>query len=251
MLINEFRWSVKPAIPGHWHTANLEHDGFEVEIAADRIEARCEDIGQRDTQQKRAGEIVAGIVRKMGLAEQTRFTTTFGSLSRFDPHSGRRNSNVFLSASLSMKAGFHADAVVISANGPVITDSRKKRMSELVRFADDAAKNETLRRLSDYMLDYYADPEKRLAPLYDIIELATKVFGDRGKAISSLGISARHWKKAAAIMNNPTIRSGRHRGQELGKQRDPTPAEVRSSEAVAEQIVSEYGKLVRRGSAPR
>jgi hypothetical protein len=249
MATNEFRWGVKPAIPGHWR-GTLSHDDFDVEIVADWIEARKEDIGQREVQQMRAQQIVDGIVRKIGLAERTRFTTTLASVSRFDPHSNRRDITAFLSGSPSGKASAHADMVLTSADGTVVVDSRKERMSELLRFADAAAKNGTLRRMSDYLLEYHADPDKKLAPLFDIIELAAEVFGHEHKAATSLGVGVQRMKDATNVMNDSSIRSGRHRGQEVSQQRERTPAEAQLCEAVADEIVTEYTNLVQRGVAP-
>jgi hypothetical protein len=130
-------------------------------------------------------------------------------------------------------------------------DSRADRMAELPRFADDASNNATLRRMSDYLLDYYADPNKKLASLFDIIELATETFGHEHQAAKSLGIGIQRMKDAMQIMNDSSIRSGRHPGQEVGRQRDPTPAEAQLCQTVAGQIVTEYTKLVRRGAAPK
>jgi hypothetical protein len=222
MTTNEFRWGVKPAIPGHW-LGTLRHDDFDVEIACDWIEARKEDDGQREPQQRRAQQIVEGIIRRIGLSERTRFMATLGSVSRFDPHSNRRDINVVLSDGLGVKMSAHADVVVTSADGTVVADSRKERMSELLRFADASAKSGTLRRMSNYLLEYHADPDKKLAPLFDIIELAAEVFGDEHKAATSLGVGVQRMKDATNVMNNSSIRSGRHRGQEVSQQREPTP----------------------------
>jgi hypothetical protein len=133
MAMNEFRWGVKPAIPGHWRDT-LKHDGFVVEIAGDWIEVRKEEHGERDAQQRHAEQLVDGIIRKIGLAEKMRFTTTLGSVSRFDPQSNRRDINVFVSDSLGLKASAHADVVVTSADRSIVADSRKDRMNELFRF---------------------------------------------------------------------------------------------------------------------
>lgn len=250
MASNDFRWGVKPAIPGHWR-GTQSHDDFDVEIAADWIEARKEDDGQPQVQQMRAQQIVEGIVRKIGLAERMRFMATLESVSRFDPHSNRRAVNVILSHGVGVKASAHADVVVTSADGTVVADSRRERMSELHRFADTSAKNDTLRRMSDYLLEYHADPDKKLAPLFDIIELATEVFGHKHKAATSLGVGIQKMNDATDVMNDSSIRSSRHRGQEVSQQRDPNAAELQLCEAVAEQIVTEYTNLVQRGTAPR
>src|SRR5438309_2249627 len=124
MATNEFRWGVKPAIPGHWRDT-LKHDGFAVEIAGDWIEARKEEDGPRDAQQARAQQIVDGIIRKIGLAARTRFVAMLGSVSRFDPDSNRRDVNVFLSDGFGLRTSAHADVVVTSADGTVVADSRR------------------------------------------------------------------------------------------------------------------------------
>jgi hypothetical protein len=250
MATNEFRWGVKPSIPGQWRDT-LKHDGFDVEIAGDWIEVRKEEDGERDVQQRHAETIVEGIIRKIGLAEKMRFTAVSGSVSQFDPQSGRRDINVLLSDGLVLKASVHADVVATSANGEIVADSRKDRMSELLTFVDMSAANGTLRRMSDYMLEYHDDPGKKLAPLFDIIELAAEVFGHEHKAATSLGVDLQRMKGATNVVNDASIRSGRHRGQELGCQRDPTPVEVHLCETVAEQIISEYANLVKRGTAPK
>src|SRR5579864_8051843 len=248
MTINEFRWGIKPAVPGHWRET-LSHDGFEIEIADDWIEVRKEDNGERDAQQKRAQQIVEGIVRKIGLYEKAKFTATFGSLARFDADSNRRDTTAFISDSV--KASVHMDIVLTSADGTVIADSKKEREAELLRFADLCSGNENLRAISDYLLEYHSDPQKKLAPLYDIIERADKIFGSRDKAAIALGVSKKTISRTTGVINDKTIRSGRHRGQELIGQRDPSPAESQLCEAVAKQIVNEYAKMVENGMAPK
>jgi hypothetical protein len=247
MLINEFRWGVKPKIPGHWHET-LSHDGFEVEIGGDWIEARKQDDGARDAQQVRAEQIVDGVVRKIGLHERTKFTLTLGFTAQFNPGSNQRH--VHLRASGGGKATGHADMVLTNSDGTVVRDTRKERMAGLLQFANVSSANATLRRLVDYLLEYHGDPEKKLAPLYDIIELTEKIFGSKDKAAVSLGISVKQMKAAGAIINDKQIRSSRHRGQEVGTLREPTRAELQSCEAVAQKIIEEYTNLVVNGRAP-
>jgi hypothetical protein len=57
MATNEFRWGIKPTVPGQWHNT-CTHDGFEIEISAEWIEARKEDDGQQNVQRDRAEQIV-------------------------------------------------------------------------------------------------------------------------------------------------------------------------------------------------
>jgi len=249
MAINGFRWGVKPEIPGRWH-ATRRHDGFEIEIADEWIEARKEDDGQQHLQEARAGEIIQAIIQGIGLREKSLFRARLGSASRVDAQASRRDANVFVEG-LEGKASVHADAVVIAADGRVVADSRADALEELLRFAESTTANGTLRRMASYLLEYYADPQKKLAPLFDIVELAREVFGNEPKAATLLGLSHQNFKSARRVMNDRTVRSGRHRGQELGPQRGPSPDESRLCEALAEQIVNRYSSLVRLGTAPR
>jgi hypothetical protein len=250
MATNEFRWGVEPVIPGHWH-GTVNHDAFEIEIASNWIEVRAEDDGNADAQRVRAKEIVEGMVQKIGLDEKTRFNLRLGSTSRFEREANRRDINVFVEEMVSVTVSGHADVVVTAADGTIVSDSRTDRMAELTRFANDSTSNTTLRRMSNYLIDYHADTERKLAPLFDVIELAKEVFGDERNAAASLGIAVQKFKDARRVMNDSSVRTGRHRGQELGPQREPTSAETRLCETVAEQIVTEYTKLVRSGHAPR
>jgi hypothetical protein len=105
--------------------------------------------------------------------------------------------------------------------------------------------------MTDYLLEYRADSEEKLAPLFDIVELATEVFGIEKDAANALGLSHQKFKDARRVMNDSSVRLGRHRGQELGPQRDATASEIALCESVTETIVREYTELVRKGVAPR
>jgi hypothetical protein len=249
VTINEFRWGVKPAIPGHW-CGTFKHENFDVEITSDWVEARTEDDGHIEAQRARAEEIVSGVLRKIGLSESARFTASFGSQSQFDSSANRRDINVFLSEGVSARMSAHADVVVTASDGTVISDSRAERFSDLFQFSDDSTTSVTLRRLTDYLLEYHADKEKKLAPLFDIIELAKEVFGTEKDAAAALGIPSSRFRDSRRVINDKTLQKGRHRGQELGTLREPTRAELELCETLAEQIVIEYTKLVRSGTAP-
>lgn len=248
MAINEFRWGVKPRIPSWWHTTH-RHDGFEVEITNDWIELRKECEGHREAEQKLAQQIVEAITTRIGLQEKTHFTAKLGFVSEFDPQSNRRETIALLSGTISAGASAHGDLTLV-ASGSVITDSRKERMVGLFQFINIYSRNKVLRRMSDYLLEYHSDEHKKLAPLFDVIEIAAEVFGSLNTAATSLGVGIRRMKEARKIINDSSIRHGRHRGQEVGMQRDPTAEESKLCEAVALQIVSEYTKMVERGLAP-
>lgn len=250
MIVNEFRWSVTPPIPAQWHDT-IHHDGFKVQITQNSIEAECDDDGHQDTQKTRAEGIIQRVVRSIGFREKTRFTAILCSASQLNNETNRRDTTVYaVGASLRLATGY-ADVIVTSADGAVLRDSRAERFAELLEFAESMSANEILQRMTHYLSEYHADLERKLAPLYDIIELAKEVFTTEKNAAKTLNISKSRFEEARKLMNNSTVRSGRHRGQELGAQRDPAQAEIALCEGVAEQIVSGYGQLIRRGLAPR
>lgn len=249
MATNEFRWGVRPNIPGHWHTT-IAHEEFQIEITATWIEARAEESDEPEIQRKQAEQVIQGMLRWIGLSEKKQFTATLDSRSRSEPSSGRRDVTIYASGLLLRASVGHIDVVVTGPDGTVKADSRQAWVSEMLRFAKASTKDAILPRMTDYLLEYYADPDKRLAPLFDIIELAEKHFGHVHDAARRLNVDIQDIKDARDIMNDESIRTSRHRGQELGEQRAPTSEETAVCEAVAERIVAEYDKLVGRGDMP-
>ena len=140
MATNEFRWGVKPPIPGHLHDV-LRQDGCDVEIAGDWIEARVADDGQAAIQQRRAQQAVDAMLRAIGVQEKTKFTAIFGSQSRFDPDSNSRDVAVAVPGE-ELRLSGHVDFVLASADGTVVADSCKERMAELLQVSSAYAKNE-------------------------------------------------------------------------------------------------------------
>jgi hypothetical protein len=249
MATNEFRWGVKPTIPGHWQSAE-PHEEFEIQIAGDWIEARVVDNGKQDSQRYRAEEIIMRLVRYISLRERKRFAAIFSSVSRFDSASNRRDVTVLVSGAGCVISAGHVDVGVRSADGTVLRDSRNERMLEMRRFVA-TKEDENVKRMSEYLLDYYADPEKKLAALFDIIELATKIFGHEHTTARALQIDRQEMQDATKTMNESRIRTSRHRGKHLGRQRDVTSDEKRKCEVVAERIVGECIRLIQEGKLPQ
>jgi hypothetical protein len=136
-------------------------------------------------------------------------------------------------------------AAMSRVNGVMSSAWQRERISDMLRLSDVVQADQKFKRMSDYLVDYYDDPNRSLAPLFDIIELAARIFGHKHKAANALNIGVQKMKEANDIINDSSIRSGRHRGKELGPQRDPTAAEIRKCEEVAEEIITHYAELVR------
>jgi hypothetical protein len=248
MVTNVFRWEVKPTIPGQWHTTE-RHLEFKILISGDWVEAHAEDNGKQESQRRKAEEIVISLVRYISLRERQRFATVLRSVTRFDSGANRSDVIVLPSGVQCIASSGLLDAVVASSEGTVLVDSRKERMLEMRRFVA-TKEDENVKRMSDYLLDYYVDPEKKLAPLFDIFELAVKVFRNEDELSKSLQIEPDEIRAVKKTTNERRIRTSRHRGQYLGQQRDVTSHERRRCEVAAERIVAECVRLAQEGKLP-
>lgn len=243
---NEFNWGVLPSIPGHWH-GTIDHSGFRITISADSILASVEDAGRDEEQRNQAEDIISNVLREIGLLEQTRFSKKLGSLAKFNPETQTRNISTLVEGG-QMRMNAHADTRVECADGTV-RDSRVERFQRLQHCTDLQRKSESLRTLTDYLLEYHADPEKKLFPIYDIIEEAQNLLGGRLYEADGLGISKKAIDRVTKITNREPIRTGRHRGARVEALRDITPKETRICETAAMLIIERYRKLVEDGRA--
>jgi hypothetical protein len=248
MLVrNEFSWEVTPPVPGQWH-ATIAQDGFIVTIQSDSILATIEATGHEEKQRNQSEDIVANLLREIGLLEQIRFSKRLSSIAQFDPKEQTRSIRAFIKGERLTLRGDYADTRVEAADGTV-RDSRIERLQKLQLCAGLQAKSEVLRTLTDYLLEYHADPEKKLFPIYDVIEAVQSVLGGRLHEADGLGISKKAIDRVTKIVNRERIRTGRHRGARVEALRDITPKESRICETAAVLIIERYRKLVQDGKA--
>lgn len=109
-------------------------------------------------------------------------------------------------------------------------------MSRTRRAAIDLNLREMLGRWSTYV----ADPEGRLHPLYDVLQLVERIYGDRRKAASALSVSYADLTDLGRISNDPTVLNGRHPGRSPGPHRISTEAEANTCERVVKAIIESY-----------
>jgi hypothetical protein len=268
MVTNEFQWGVKPEIPAHWRGI-IHVDQFDIELCADRIEARAKDEGEINVMQANAEAIVEGIACDIGLDEKAPYRVRLASRSQSNSDTGQRSATVFIPTPTALKLSMgRAEVVVVDSSGTVLRDSRAERFDRLSEAAYKIAGDERLQRIIGYLFEYYEDPNKRLAPLFDIIEFVAerlspagtrsagmndgkKKLGRENKkrkaAAISLGIPFELFNDVGNIANNRNIRISRHRGLGLGPQRDPTEAEREKCERLAETIIERFKRLEKEG----
>jgi hypothetical protein len=104
----------------------------------------------------------------------------------------------------------------------------------------------------DHWARYAADPEGRLHPLYDVLQVAERLYAApreprkkrHQKIASALGMSSADLDALGDLTNNPTVLNGRHPGAAPGPHRIATDAEVATCERVARAIIENYAAKI-------
>jgi len=117
---------------------------------------------------------------------------------------------------------------------------RRERQGAQSRIVD-LARHETidtnLRDMLEHWSRYAADPEGRLHPLYDVLQVVERLYGGRKKAATALNVSEADLHGLGRISNDPSVLNGRHPGRTQGPHRIATEAEVNNCERVARSII--------------
>ncbi|MFB3917083.1 MAG: hypothetical protein ACE14M_10165 [Terriglobales bacterium] len=133
---HEFVWGIEPPVPGHWHR-RYDLGGFEVEVTANKVEARGAAEPDQKTQRLRAEAVVQNLIREIGYREKTRYAVSFGAFARFDPATNRRDIDVYAEP-LSVKFGFgdNLETTLTAPDGTVVADSRQQRVQRTLTRAE-------------------------------------------------------------------------------------------------------------------
>jgi hypothetical protein len=92
---------------------------------------------------------------------------------------------------------------------------------------------------------YIADPERRLNPLYDVLEIAERLYGGRRNAAVALSVSEADLNDLGRISNDSAVLNGRHPGKSPGPHRIATEFERTTCERVARALIeSQAAKTV-------
>jgi hypothetical protein len=140
--------------------------------------------------------------------------------------------NIFLrleSASIRVTVG-QVDAIVRSADGTIIRDTRAERIASEKSEVDDlsakAQQSATLRRMLESFQIAIDDPENELTHLYEIRDALGKTFGSDKAAKDALGIGSSQWSTFGQLANDEPLLEGRHRGKHANRLRHATPEEL-------------------------
>ncbi len=124
---------------------------------------------------------------------------------------------------------------------------RRERQAAQSRIADLAKRATTdanLRDMLEHWSRYAADPDGRLHPLYDVLQVAERLYGGRKKAAAALNVSEADLRDLGRISNGPTVLNGRHPGRAQGPHRIASEAEVNDCERVARVLIENQAAKV-------
>ncbi len=107
-----------------------------------------------------------------------------------------------------------------------------------------AAIDANLRDLLDHWSRYAADPDGRLHPLYDVLQVVERLNGGRKEAAAALNMTKSELDDLGRISNDPTVLNGRHPGKSPSPHRIATEGEVNTCERVARAVIANYAATV-------
>jgi hypothetical protein len=140
------------------------------------------------------------------------------------------------------------DVKVTDKDGNIIIDTRQQMIVEKQKFALMIAELQRKDINLSKMLDSYSnsvrDPSNEFVHLYEIRDIAARIFGSEQDAIKSLGISNRNWRRFGKLANSEPIKVGRHRGSMKGSLRDATNEELDYVRSIVQKIIVNYIKTI-------
>jgi len=237
----EFCWSALPPQAGrHW---KLTVEGFEIEMATDRITATIESA--MDTEDKlrgRAENIVDNLARATRFQENIDLVVTFKHVTRISSS----GSEIALAVGAAMTTAVGKVSVtVLDANGTVAFSSLEAERMAITRLSERARHSVPLQRMLDHIEAYRGDPEKNLGPLYNILQVAETEFGGRDSAAASLGLPATELDELGRIANDRSILNARLPGRGTGPKRPATDLELAQCERVAKTLICSFANRIR------
>jgi hypothetical protein len=117
---------------------------------------------------------------------------------------------------------------------------RRERQAAQSRIADLAKRGTIdvdLRDMLEHWSRYVTDSEGRLHPLYDVLQVAQRLYGGRKNIATALNVSEADLSDLGHISNDPTVINGRHPGRARGPHRVVSDAEVKTCERVARALI--------------
>ena len=198
-----------------------------------------------------AAEVAYSLARSLSYEHGKRFTVLYtGDLVVLPNEQRRLSATAQITCQPAVSLG-NVGIEVRDAAGNVIDSPalRRERAEQAMRQrvalqATRAVRDANLRDMLDHWSRYAADLDGRLHPLYDVLQVAERLYGSRKKAAAALNILDADVSDLGRISNNPTVLNGRHPGAAPGPHRIATEAEVKTCERVAQAIIENYAAKI-------
>lgn len=169
----EFCWTIEPARQRRFQRRRRT-DVFDVEISGDNIFVRTDFIvTSEDELRAQAEDMAKNLVRAMADRERQRLSLGFNHIKRTTETFGQSDISLRFEERLPemrdevswTKVGYvKLDAVLVER-------SEDGDLDEVFRLSERARQSPSLQKMLDWKAAFYADSEKKLAPLYDVLEL--------------------------------------------------------------------------------
>ena len=235
----DFHWRIVPGLPMQ-RLQRIESDGFKVEISGGTIVCKTQFTQEPEEELLSRARIVA---QRILLA--ARFLRGQNAVLEFDyvKYEQERPTDGQILLRLNDQMPKLVDEVsvgirYVKLGGTIVEkflDDDSERITDLCsRMKQSAA----LKQMLEWKVEFEGDAERKLAPLYNIIELAK---AEANGAVLP-GVSATKLKKATAIMNNESIRTSRHPGKGQGALREIDEDELRCCREVVDRIIEAFLK---------
>jgi hypothetical protein len=241
----EFCWTVSPSRCRGWQET-IEIDGLELEIVDDRVLVRTENADDPEEQiRSRAGFVVADLVRSMSLYEGLQLSHEF-SYVKATPDSGLAHLGVDRQDGMVMSDNVAYTAFAyIKCDAVIVKSSERVNLQSILSDVTRLRRSQPFRSMVNFMIEFRADPQRKLAPLYDILEIATTEFGGRKEVAKALRLPEAMLGDLGRIANDPAIRTARHPGRNANALRDISAAELSECERTAEEIIRAFAGQIR------
>jgi hypothetical protein len=243
-----FNWSITPQPP-------VEYSGvvppFDVAVRGSTLTVTTSSANRIDEQNLReqADQVAHNLARSLSYEHAERFEVAYGGCEVETPTGRNVVRGITVGASLSMSAS--CDFEVRDTAGNVIDSSalrrERERQAAQQRITDltrRAPSDPNLRDMLDHWSRYAADPDGRLHPLYDVLQVAERLYGGRMKAAGSLNIDEKDLNDLGRISNDPAVLNSRHPGESQGPHRVATESEVSTCKRVARSIIDNYASKI-------
>ena len=237
-----FNWNIKPASPAEYAAVippfDLLVSGTKLALksAADAVDER--------RLYEHASQVAEGLAGSLSCELGERFEVAYQGRHVLRD-TGQQSVSAFFT-------------IVVNPAPVIATDAEVREASERRERERHAAQQRILSRTRRAAFDlnlrgmlgrwstYLADPEGRLHPLYDVLQIVERIYGGRREAASALNMSYTDLSDLGRISNDPTVLNGRHPGRSPGPHRIATEVEVDACERVVKAIIEKYeSRIVR------